>query len=54
MLRDQMIREGPSPGEGTRRFYSLAKQGLLLSDDPTLLDFQVPYRRPRDEVAHWN
>lgn len=53
MLREQMIREGLSPAEATRRFYPLAKQGLLVSDDPTLLDFQVPYARSRDEVADW-
>ncbi len=53
MLRDQMIRDGLSPGEATRRFYPLAKQGLLVSDDPSLLDFQVPYARSRDEVADW-
>ena len=53
MLRDQMIREGLSPDEATRRFYPLAKQGLLVGDDPTLLDFQVPYARSRGEVANW-
>jgi malate dehydrogenase (oxaloacetate-decarboxylating) len=53
MLRDQMIREGLSPDEATRRFYPLAKQGLLVGDDPTLLDFQVPYARSRAEVANW-
>ncbi len=53
MLRDQMIREGLSPAEATSRFYPLAQQGLLVSDDPTLLDFQVPYARSRDEVASW-
>lgn len=53
MLRDQMIREGLSPDEATRRFYPLAKQGLLVGDDPSLLDFQVPYARSRAEVANW-
>jgi malate dehydrogenase (oxaloacetate-decarboxylating) len=53
MLRDQMIREGLTPAEATRRFWPLAKQGLLLGDDPTLLDFQVPYARSRDEVGNW-
>jgi len=53
MLRDQMIREGLSPDEATRRFYPLAKQGLLVGDDATLLDFQVPYARSRAEVANW-
>ena len=53
MLRDQMIREGLSPDEATARFYPLAKQGLLVGDDPTLLDFQLPYARSRAEVANW-
>ena len=53
MLRDQMIREGLSPAEATGRFYALAKQGLLVDDDPSLLDFQVPYARSRAEVAGW-
>jgi malate dehydrogenase (oxaloacetate-decarboxylating) len=53
MLRDQMIREGLSPDEATGRFYPLAKQGLLVGDDPALLDFQVPYARSRAEVANW-
>jgi malate dehydrogenase (oxaloacetate-decarboxylating) len=53
MLRDQMIREGLTPAEATRRFWPLAKQGLLVGDDPTLLDFQVPYARSRDEVGNW-
>lgn len=53
MVRDQMIREGLSPDEATRRFYPLAKQGLLVGDDPALLDFQVPYARSRAEVANW-
>lgn len=53
LLRDEMIREGLSPVEATRRFYPLARRGLLLADDPTLLDFQVPFARARDEVASW-
>lgn len=53
MVRDQMIREGLSPDEASRRFYALAKQGLLVGDDPSLLDFQVPYARSRAEVANW-
>ncbi|MGS0687210.1 NAD-dependent malic enzyme [Nakamurella sp. GG22] len=53
MMRDQMIREGLSPQEATRRFYPLGRAGLLLDDAPNLLDFQQPYARPRDEVADW-
>ena len=32
MMRDQMIREGLTPQEATRRFYPLTKEGLLLTD----------------------
>jgi len=53
MLRDQMIREGLSPSEATRRFYPMGRNGLLVADDQRLLDFQVPYARSRDEVAAW-
>jgi len=53
MLRDQMIREGLSPSEATRRFYPMGRNGLLVADDQRLLDFQVPYARSRDEVASW-
>ena len=53
MMRDQMIREGLSPQEATRRFYPLSRTGLLMGDAPGLLDFQVPYARSRDEVADW-
>jgi len=53
MLRDQMIREGLSPSEATRRFYPMGRRGLLVADDQRLLDFQVPYARSRDEVAAW-
>jgi len=53
MMRDQMIREGLSPSEATRRFYPMGRNGLLVADDQRLLDFQVPYARSRDEVASW-
>jgi malate dehydrogenase (oxaloacetate-decarboxylating) len=53
MMRDQMIREGLTLQEATRRFYPLTKEGLLLSDSGPLLDFQQPYARTRDEVKSW-
>jgi len=53
MMRDQMIREGLSPQEATRRFYPLSVSGLLLGDSPGLLDFQLPYARSREEVGSW-
>ena len=53
MMREQMVREGLSPQEATRRFYPLSRTGLLMGDTPGLLDFQVPYARSRDEVSSW-
>jgi len=51
MMRDQMILEGLSPEEATRRFYPLGSRGLLTDDFPSLLDFQQPYARSRMELA---
>jgi malate dehydrogenase (oxaloacetate-decarboxylating) len=53
MMREQMIREGLSRDEATRRFYPMGSQGLLIDDAPNLLDFQQPYARRRTEVAGW-
>ena len=53
MLRAEMIRDGLSPREATRRFFPLSRDGLLVADLPGLLDFQLPYARPRDEVGKW-
>ena len=53
MMREEMIRDGLSPDEATRRFYPLGSQGLLTDDMTDLLDFQQPYARSRAEVADW-
>jgi len=53
MMREQMIREGLSPDEATKRFYPMGSQGLMIDDMPNLLDFQQPYARRRAEVADW-
>ncbi|MGS0686739.1 NAD-dependent malic enzyme [Nakamurella sp. GG22] len=53
MLRDQMIREGLTPQEATRRFCPLNKEGLLLAESGSLLDFQQPYARTREEISSW-
>ena len=34
MMREEMIREGLSADEATRRFYPLGRKGLLIADDP--------------------
>lgn len=54
MMRDQMVREGLSPEEATRRFWPLGRHGLLGDDRlDHLYDFQVPYARPWDEIKDW-
>jgi malate dehydrogenase (oxaloacetate-decarboxylating) len=53
MMRDQMVREGLTPDEATRRIWALGIQGLLTEDSPQLLGFQVPYARPSREFAAW-
>lgn len=54
MMRDQMVREGLSHEEATRRFWPLGRAGLLTDDRADkLYDFQVPYARPASEVAGW-
>jgi malate dehydrogenase (oxaloacetate-decarboxylating) len=54
MMREQMIREGLSPDEATRRFWALGRHGVLGDDRlPHLYDFQVPYARPWDEIKDW-
>jgi malate dehydrogenase (oxaloacetate-decarboxylating) len=54
VMRDQMVREGLTPEEATRRIWALGIQGLLTEDSLQLLDFQVPYARPSSELAAWS
>jgi malate dehydrogenase (oxaloacetate-decarboxylating) len=55
MMRDQMVRDGLSWEEATRRFWALGRSGLLTEDRAdTLLDFQRPYARPTAEVTGWS
>jgi malate dehydrogenase (oxaloacetate-decarboxylating) len=54
MMRDQMVREGLSHEEATRRFWPLGRHGLLGDDRlDHLYDFQVPYARPWSEIKDW-
>jgi malate dehydrogenase (oxaloacetate-decarboxylating) len=54
MMRDQMVREGLSREEATRRFWALGRRGIVADDRlEHLYDFQVPYARPWDEVRGW-
>jgi malate dehydrogenase (oxaloacetate-decarboxylating) len=54
MMREEMIREGLSPEEATRRFWALGRRGIIADDRiDHLYDFQVPYARTWDEVKDW-
>jgi malate dehydrogenase (oxaloacetate-decarboxylating) len=55
LVRDTMLRSGASETEqeALARFWAIGLQGLYVDDDETLLDFQRPYARPREEVAGW-
>lgn len=52
-IRDVIVADGLDKAEATRRFWCVDKQGLLVDDMSDLRDFQVPYARPRSEVAEW-
>jgi malate dehydrogenase (oxaloacetate-decarboxylating) len=54
LMRDQMVREGLSREEATRRFWALGRRGVIADDRIDQLDdVQVPYARPWDEVKDW-
>jgi len=55
LVRDTMLRTGrqESEAEAYARFWPIGIQGLYVDDDETLLDFQRPYARRREEVAGW-
>jgi malate dehydrogenase (oxaloacetate-decarboxylating) len=51
-VRDQIVRDGLSIEEATRRIWIVDLPGLLTSDmSEGMLDYQRPYARPVDEVA---
>ena len=55
LMRDEMVREGLSREDATRRFWALGRRGLL-TDDRTehQFDFQRPYAWPAAEAAEWS
>jgi malate dehydrogenase (oxaloacetate-decarboxylating) len=55
LMRDEMVRQGLSREEATRRFWALGRRGLL-TDDRTehQYDFQRPYAWPAVEAAEWS
>jgi malate dehydrogenase (oxaloacetate-decarboxylating) len=55
LMRDEMVREGLSREDATRRFWALGRRGLL-TDDRTehQFDFQRLYAWPAAEAAEWS
>ncbi|MFZ2502565.1 MAG: NAD-dependent malic enzyme [Nocardioides sp.] len=55
LVRDTMLRQNPglTLAEAQSRFWALGRQGLFVEDDPSLMDFQRPYARPRADVVGW-
>jgi malate dehydrogenase (oxaloacetate-decarboxylating) len=54
MMVEEMVREGLSHEEATRRFWALGRSGIVADDRlEKLYDFQVPYARPWNEVKDW-
>lgn len=48
-----MMGAGLSEAEARKQFWLIDRQGLLMDDMPDLVDFQKPYARNSQEVAHW-
>lgn len=53
-IADQLYRafcqEGIDPVAARRQFWLVDRQGLLIEGDPKLVDFQIPYARPKSEA----
>lgn len=52
-LKRAFCAEGINPNVAARQFWLIDKQGLLIEDDPSLVDFQVPYARPKSESSEY-
>lgn len=52
-LKRSFCQEGIPEKEACRQFWLIDKQGLLFENDPSLVDFQKPYARPKSELAHF-
>ena len=50
---DAMVREGVSIDQARKNCWLIDRQGLLVNDDTTLVDFQKPYARERAELQDW-
>jgi len=51
---DAMAREGVSIEDARKNCWLIDRQGLLMSDDKSLVDFQKPYGRDRSEIENWD
>lgn len=53
LIKSIMMEKGLSEKEAYNRFYLIDKNGLLFSNNPSLLPFQKMFGRIEDECAHW-
>lgn len=54
LLLHIMMGEGMSEEEARGHFFAVDRPGLLVDDQPELLDFQRPFAQPRAAVADWS
>ena len=54
LLLHIMVGEGMPEREARGRFYAMDRPGLLVDDQPDLLDFQRPFAQPRALVRDWS
>ena len=53
LLLRMMVTAGLDPEEARSRFYAVDRPGLLVDDQPDLLDFQRPFAQRRATIARW-
>ena len=54
LLLHILMGEGMSEEEARGHFFAVDRPGLLVDDQPELLDFQRPFAQPRAAVAGWS
>ena len=53
LLLGAMIDAGLDPADARRRFFLVDRNGLLVDDEPSVLDFQAAFLQARSAVADW-
>jgi malate dehydrogenase (oxaloacetate-decarboxylating) len=54
LIKQAMMDEGMNEAEARSRFFIIDKDGLLTTDMPNLMSFQIPFAQPRDVAAEWH